>query len=306
MKLLIPTDFSQLSKIAIQYAIGLSKDIEIAMVILHVVDTHTPSMARLSSKKLAEVIKTSSEANMNELIKTIKKENKDLPKINSKIIYGAFIEKEVEAFALKNNIDMVCIGTKGATGLKKVLLGSNAAAIINNSSIPVLTIPEYARYKGVKNMVYSSDLLDLDEELKSIIPMAKSLKSWVHILHIEEKMEDFDENLLRQEKRLITQCSYKKIKIKQLQNASIVSGINKYVADVDADMVTMFTHTTNVFEKIFKKSVTQNTAFQTRTPLLTFQKRSDFYDKDNVLERKAMKKVRDVMDMTDAELLFPF
>jgi nucleotide-binding universal stress UspA family protein len=53
---------------------------------------------------------------------------------------------------------------------------------------------------------------------------------------------------------------------------SVVIGINKFVEDVDADMVIMFTHHTNFIEKVFQKSVTQNTAFQTRIPLFTFQK----------------------------------
>lgn len=111
-----------MSKIAIQYAIDFSKDIEFDLVLLHVMDTNTPPMARVSSKKLEEAIETSSERDMN----------------------------------------IICIGTKGATGLKKVLLGSNAAGIIENSCIPVLTIPEYGRYRGVKNRVYSRDLLHLD------------------------------------------------------------------------------------------------------------------------------------------------
>lgn len=276
MKILIPTDFSKLSKVAIQYALDFSKDIDMHLMILHVIDSNTPPMARVSSKKLEEIIKTSSERDMNELIKTIKKENNHNPKISSKIIFGSYIEKEIEAFSLKNNIDMICIGTKGATGLKKVLIGSNAASIIENSSIPVLTIPEYARYRGVKTIVYSSDLINLDEELELIIPFAKLLNAWVHVLHIEDQNENFDEDFL-QEKRLRTLFSYKKIKIKELQSESIVSGINQFVADVDADMVTMFTHRTNLLEKIFKKSITQKAAFQTRTPLLTFQKISDFF-----------------------------
>jgi len=272
MKILIPTDFSPLSKIAIEYAVGLSKDIKLHLVLLHVVDTNRPAMARLSSRKLEEAIKMSSEQDMIELIKTIKKENSHNPKISTKIIYGASIEKEVEAFALKNNIDIICIGTKGASGLKKVIIGSNAAAIIENSSIPVLTIPEYARYRGVDNIVYSSDLENLDEEFEIIIPFAKLMKAWIHILHINEDNANFDEDFQKQEKRLRTLFSYKKIKVKELKATSVVQGINQYIADVDADMVTMFTHHTNLFEKLFRKSVTQNTALQTTTPLLTFQK----------------------------------
>ena len=277
MKILIPTDFSKLSRVAIDYALDFSKDIDMHLLLLHVLDNKAPVMARVSSKKLDEVIKTSSERDMKALIKTLKKENDHNPKLSSKIIFGSSIEKEIEAFSLKHNIDMICIGTKGATGLKKVLIGSNAVSIIDHSSIPVLTIPEYARYRGIKNIIYSSDLINLDEELESIIPFAKLLNSWVHILHIEEKNEDFDEDPLLQVKRLRTLFSYKKIKIKELQSESIVGGLNQYIADIDADMVTMFTHRTNLFEKIFNKSITQKTAFQTKTPLLTFQKSNDFF-----------------------------
>jgi len=272
MKILIPTDFSQLSKIAIQYAIGLSKDFELDLVLLHVVRTNIPAMARLGSKKLEEAIKTSSEQDMNELIKTIKHQSNHNPKISSKIIFDSSIEKGVKAFALKNNIDIICIGTKGATGLKKVLFGSNAVEIIAKSSIPVLAIPENARYNGINNILYSSDLHNLEEELKIIITFAKLMKAWIHILHITNEYADFDEDLQGQDIRLQTLFSYKKIKIKELENASIIKGVNQYVADIDADMVTMFTHHTSFFEKLFNKSITQKAAFQTKIPLLTFRK----------------------------------
>ena len=58
-----------------------------------------------------------------------------------------------------------------------------------------------------------------------------------------------------------------------LQSNSVIKGLNQYVADVDADMVAMFTRKTSLFEKLFDKSVTQETAFQAKTPLLTFQKK---------------------------------
>ncbi|MEP3836910.1 MAG: universal stress protein [Algibacter sp.] len=272
MKILIPTDFSQLSKIAIQYAIGLSKDFELELVLLHIINTYNPTMARIGSKKLGEVIKTSSEQDMNELLKEIKKENGDHVKITTNIIYGSSIEKEVEAFALKNNIDIICIGTKGATGLKKIIFGSNAAGIIASSSIPVITVPEYAQYKGIINIVYSSDLENLEEELKLIIPFAKLFNSWIKILHIINEHENFNVDLQNQEHRLRTLFSYEKIKTKEIKNDSVINGINEYVSGIDADMVAMFTRRTALFEKIFNKSITKSAAFQTKTPLLTFQK----------------------------------
>lgn len=274
MKILIPTDFSQLSKIAIQYAVGLSKDIELHLVLLHAIDTSTPAMARISSKKLEEAIKKSAEENMQELVKSIKKDNSYIPKISSKIVFGNVIEEVIESYSLKSNMDMICIGTKGASGIKKVLVGSNAARIIENSSIPVLTIPEFARYRGIKNIVYSSDLFNLDEELEVIIPFAKLMNARVYILHIKDDNEDNKRNLdfKNQEKQFRELFSYRKIDFKELDDVSIVHGINRCVADVNGDIVTMFTNRINSFMRLFRKSHTKNTAFQTKTPLLTFQK----------------------------------
>ncbi|MEQ8218629.1 MAG: universal stress protein [Arenibacter sp.] len=272
MRILIPTDFSELSKVAIKYAVDMGKDLEVNIMLLHVIDTSAPSRARVGSHKLKEALKTSSERAMKELLGSIKKDISHNIDISYEITSGTSIGKYVEMAAVKNDIDIVCIGTKGASGLKKILFGSNAAGIIESSSIPVLTIPEFARYKGVKNIVYSSDFYNLDKELDLIIPFAKLMDSWIQVLHIDKDNEGFEGDLQQKEKSLIKDFSYQKIKMTELKIDSVVIGINKFVEDVDADMVIMFTHHTNFIEKVFQKSVTQNTAFQTRIPLFTFQK----------------------------------
>jgi len=274
MRILIPTDFSELSTVAIRYVVDFSNDVEVELILLHVIDTNVPSMTRLGSSKLQEAILASSERSMKELIASIKKDNSHNIEINYEITSGSSIEKYVEMFAVKNNIDMICIGTKGASGLKKMLFGSNAASIIQNSSIPVLTIPEFARYKGIDNMVYSSDLNNLEKEIGLIVPFARLMGSRVEILHIDKDNERFEGDLQQKVEALKNDFSYQKIKFSELKSDSVIQGINKFVADVDADMVIMFTHHTNFLEKVFQKSVAQNTAFQTRIPLFTFQKES--------------------------------
>src|SRR4051794_3006041 len=43
--------------------------------------------------------------------------------------------------------DLIVMGTKGATGLKKILIGSNTVKVIANIKVPVLVIPEVARFE---------------------------------------------------------------------------------------------------------------------------------------------------------------
>lgn len=272
MKILIPTDFSELSKVAIKYATDLSKEIDIKLVLLHVLDIDTSSMTRLSSKRLNEASKTIAEQDIKEFAASLNKENSHDIIIDHKVVFGGSIANEIETFAIKNDIDIICIGTKGASGLKKVLFGSNAASIIENSSIPVLTVPEFTRFRGIKNIVYSSDLFNLEEEVYTVVMFAKLMNSWLHVLHIDRGDEHYKGDLKLEEKNLRKNTFYKKINLSELKSSSILQGINKFVADIDADMMIMFTHRTSLIEKVFQKSITQNTAFQTRIPLLTFQK----------------------------------
>lgn len=272
MRILIPTDFSELSKVAIQYAIDFSSELDMELILLHVVDTSRPAQARISSKKLEEIIRADTLQEMKQLVASIKDKTKHAVTISYEVLAGTRIEKEVEDFAKQYKVDMICIGTKGASGLKKVLYGSNAAKMIENSSIAVLTVPEFAKYGGIKNVVYSSDLCNLNEEVSLIMPYIKLTNSWLHVLHLDKDDGSFKGDIVLVEQDLRRDFAYDKIKVSKVKEQAIVTGITNFVDAISADMVVMFTHHTNFLEKVFKRSESQKTAFQTSIPLLTFQK----------------------------------
>src|SRR5690606_33584484 len=157
-KILIPTDFSELSKVAVFYAIELAQKLEGELIVVNVVNTEAPPMTRLGLHRLRAAFKNSAEKDMVLLITEINKKYKHSNKVNitHKILFGSSVSETIARFAMHNNIDLVVTGTKGATGLKKVFLGSNATSIINKSSVPVITVPELTKFKGLKNIVYAT------------------------------------------------------------------------------------------------------------------------------------------------------
>ena len=65
--------------------------------------------------------------------------------------------------------DLLVMGTKGASGLKKLLIGSNTVNVISKTRVPVLVIPEVARFKdflkkGKNRIVLATDLDALENE----------------------------------------------------------------------------------------------------------------------------------------------
>src|SRR5690606_10882807 len=190
-KILIPTDFSKLSKVAVFYAIELAQKLKGELIVVNVVNTEVPPMVRLGAHRLRAAFENSAEQEMILLIKKIEKKYKE-HKINitHKILFGSSVNGTIERFATSNNIDLIVVGTKGATGLKKVFLGSNASSIINKSSIPVITIPGFSKFKDLKNIVYATNLLDLKEEIEIIFPFSKLFEARIHVLHIKSPNSD--------------------------------------------------------------------------------------------------------------------
>ncbi len=66
-------------------------------------------------------------------------------------------------------IDIVVMGTHGASGITELILGSNTASVIEKAPVPVLAIPANAVYTGINNVVYAYD------EIKSGLPSFQRL-----------------------------------------------------------------------------------------------------------------------------------
>lgn len=272
MKILIPTDFSKLSKVAVHYAVKMTKKLDAEITLLHVVHISAPprAMVALKTKSIEDVMVDNAKQDSVLLIKELKAENKGKLNISYEIIKGYPVEDVVESYAIHNNIDLIIMGTKGATGLAQVLIGSNAASVINNSDIPVIAVPEFVRFNNLKHIVYATDILNLSKELKMIVPLAQLFDATIHILHIvssESKKKINAEAIVAKLKN-----KYPKITFHVSINDDIMEGIDEYNADIKADMLAMFTHDLTFFEKLFGKSVTRQMAFHTWLPLLTIKK----------------------------------
>lgn len=275
MRILIPTDFSEFSKVAINYAAALGSVLDLELILLNVIDIKANAQARVRSKKLEEIIKADANAEMKQLLASLKDSLPNNVSVRSHVIVSDYIEEEVEGFAKQNDVDLICIGTKGATGLKKVFMGSNAARIIEKSSVAVLTIPEEANFSGFNKMVYSSDFCDLDNELGQIMPFVKMFNAQLHILHVAKDKKAFTGQMEPLEAKIRADFNYQKVKLARIKSDSVEEGIANYLNQIGGDIIIMFTHHTSFLEQMFKKSVSQKTAFQTRIPLLTLQKEQE-------------------------------
>ena len=274
MKILIPTDFSKLSKVAVLYAANMAKRLGAEIILLHIVYIAASPRAQVAmkEKQILDAMADNATQKFVQLSNEIKKEVGSVVKVTPQIEKGHPVENVVGNFARHNDIDLIIMGTKGASGIKKVLMGSNAAAVISNSDIPVITVPEHSRSEPIKHIIYATDLQSMENEIKALIPIAQLFESTVHILHVISPNSKKKIDTAQIKKDIISKYKYPHISVQVSISEDITQGIDEYIVQTKADMLAMFTHKLTFFEKLFDTSVTRKMAFHTSIPLLAIKK----------------------------------
>jgi nucleotide-binding universal stress UspA family protein len=144
-KILVAVDGSKPSVDASVQAIDISKRLNAEMTALYVVspdirynyleDTITPRLPRA----LKDVMMIAMQTGEKHLDKVKQKAREKDVRIKTDVIIGiSSVVKEIVEYAEKNKIDMIVIGSRGLSGIKKMLLGSVASGVVTYAHCPVL------------------------------------------------------------------------------------------------------------------------------------------------------------------------
>lgn len=272
LNILVPTDFSDLSKIAVRYAVRIANKLEGNITLLHVIDFQSTVRSTIKLETNSREVVRSINEQMEELVNDITSRMNVKTPIRCVITKGRSFSAAVIKEAKKLHSGLIIMGTKGATGLKKTLLGSNTVSVIGASKIPVLVVPEQAEFRTFRNVIYATDLKHLQKELNILIPYIEKFGSTIHILHIVPNGSDVGELEAKMEK-IVQKVGYKNIVTLVTVDTDVNAAIDQYIGVSKADVVTMFTHEPSFYEKVFDKSLTRRMAFHGRIPLLAFKQK---------------------------------
>lgn len=192
--------------------------------------------------------------------------------------HGFAVDVIIETASLLN-IDLIVMGTKGASGLTEILIGSNTASVIEKSKCPVIAVPEKARYKGIKNITYATDYHASDiDALKKVTEIARLFKAQVTILHAsDEEFNKFSEKEFLKSFQAKTEkkISYPKTAYKLLTGKNLEKVLEGHIKEEKPDLLVMSTHYRNLFDRILGSSATKRMVFHTKVPLLAFHHKKE-------------------------------
>lgn len=272
VNILVPTDFSQLSKSALKYAIKIANKLGGNITVLHVMTMTRALRISMRDKILSpdQDLMESAGAELERMIKTLSEQYKSHAAIKYHVVRGAYFPSTLLREARRLRSGLVVMGTRGATGITKTFLGSNTNSVIEVSHVPVLAVPEKADFKGFRNVVYASDLRNLEDELSMLVRYIEKFGSTIHLLHIVPPGEEV-EAVESKIETVLQGFAYKNIITLVLVDPDVNSAVDQYVEVSRADVLAMFTHEISFFEKVFDTSMTRKMAFHSRVPLLAFR-----------------------------------
>ena len=272
--LLVPTDFSKCAENALNYAIALAKKENMKIILLHAFHFAyvTPDVPiELIAEQIALMERNAKKQMDLLLVKSFQKEKIKYECITKQ---GLAVDLILDVIG-KRKPYMIIMGTKGASGIKEVLLGNNTTKIIEKAKCPVIAVPEKALFKGIKRITYASDYHSADIiAIKKMVEIVKPFKALINILHISDKQEyteDYETTLLKSfAKKISDKINYRNFSFHLIFGNSIESEIKKHIKSKTPDIIALSTRHRNLIERIFEKSITKKIVNHINIPLLVF------------------------------------
>lgn len=268
--ILLPTDFSDNAWSAIVYALKLFANEPCTFYLLNSSAIKVSRMSSLSNKLLETMYKEAKQ----ELLEL--KEQMELSHINDNHTYRILVSTEGLSGAIdtaidKHDIDLVVMGTKGASGTKEFFFGSNTVRMINKvKTCPLLIVPDEYDFTPVKQIAFPTDYNRYysGEELQPIKDLTRLYSAKIRILHIneEEKLSEIqhynrtklDEYLHNYEHSFHWMPSYTKK----------AEEITVFIEDLDINMLAMVNYKHRIIENITKEPVIKSIGFHPTIPFL--------------------------------------
>ncbi len=273
-RILLPTDFSDNAQNAINYALNLYKDESCTFYLLN---TYTPIIYSYDYQmnaggylgEIADVVRDNSIRKLNEIEKNVK-EKFNNPKHHFEIVSSFnLLTDEIKDKLEEFSIDLIVMGTKGATGTKEILFGSNTIHIIQKVKCPVLAIPDGHFFEEPKEILFPTDYkIDYStKQLELFNTIATLFDSRVHVLNvshgidlteIETKNKEKLENLLLDVKH----ASY------SVEDQNIPQAINEFQKSTYVQLLMMVNNKHSFFENLFFKPIIKQIGFHLNIPFL--------------------------------------
>lgn len=270
-RILVPIDFSEQAENALKVAVEIAKRRNSEIYLLHSIElpvnlatgsSGTGLPQSLYYMKLAE--KHFSEFREKEYLKDM---------VVHETVGRNEIYEDIEETCKTNDIDLVVMGSSGASGFKEMFVGSNTEKVVRTSETPVLVIKNAHPQFEVRNFVFATDF---SEKFRGAFLKAKDfaeeIGARIHLLFVNTPanfktsiqansiMEDF-----------ISGMDLKNYTLNVHNDTTVEKGILNFAIYINAQLIGMGTHGRKGISHFLNGSISEDMVNHINMPIITFR-----------------------------------
>ncbi len=282
--ILLPVDFTEVSKIALDYALALARPFSSHITLFHCFEINVyPADASVPPlDHIQELIEEKEKAVKQQLDDWISEiEGIHVPSqeheaqrvtISGKYEQGIPLER-IAAEASNGAYDFLIMGTNGSHGMEEYLWGSTTSHLAHKVKIPLMAIPKEAAFKGIKHVVYAtnftvSDFMVIDQ-LQHLCSVYESKLTCVHINKDLERLPEEEKQLASLEQKFWF-SPVQELSFRLITDSSVEAGLSQFIAEQEVDALAVHTGKHSFFESLFHRSLSKKLLNHTHVPLIIY------------------------------------
>ncbi len=277
--ILVPCDFSKQAVNAFRFALDIARQSGGEVHLTHVIELPVMHDSVLMPVMSFEevLLKELRDKSQVEYAKLIKKYADSKDKVKTTTQFGA-PSRMILSYIEENKIDLVIMGTKGASGVKEYVIGSNAEKVVRNSPVPVIAVKSYPKLNTIKDIVLPNTLhTEIQEDLlMKVKAMQNFFKANLHIVWVNtpsnftrdittnKRLQDFAKRFL-----------FKNYSVHVFNDLYEEDGIINFAHSIKADMIAMGTHGRKGLAHVLSGSVAEDVVNHIDIPIWTYTMRNE-------------------------------
>lgn len=272
-KILVPCDFSKPAINAFRFALDIATQSKGTVHLLNVLELpviNDPVIMPVMTFE-QDFLKDLKQKAVTQFNKLTSKYNAGNVKVTTTVEYGSPARTIVD-YANDNSIDLIVMGSHGASGFREFFVGSNAEKVVRHASMPVLVTKDY--YKGpIKNIVFPHTLEteDLQDFTLRVKALQAFFKAKIHIVYINTPTNFTSDTITYERlKEFSKRFMFRDYTLNVFNHTFEENGIHEFTKNIKGDLIAMGTHGRKGLSHLVNGSLAEDVVNHSECPIWTY------------------------------------
>lgn len=269
--ILAPTDFTDVSLNAVNYAAKMASTLGINLTLLHVCPTTMTYTEIPPPVMYVEEAISSAESQLKQLKERILSDYNKKINIDTKVLMGEIVQS-IKSYCEQIDVYAVAMGADSESTFDRLFFGGHTIEAVKSLPYPIIIVPAGFSLIGLSKIGLASDFKDVSNTVPvdEILKLTKEFNSELHVIHVQDEDEKISEIETSEATRWFKDhLGILNPKFHFLISDDIEKGINDYIDNNNLEMLIITPKKHGFFNKLLRSSISKRIVLRAHIPILS-------------------------------------